>query len=182
MSKHIKRVRQLFEKSPVVDYKSVERIAGPYARVMLSKMKDIHRLTKGCYSKEEDPSLAVFCFTPAYFGLQSALSFHGLWEQETIPVIITSRRVRTGIREILNTNVLVRHSTHIFGFDYFKDGNHYFPYSDIEKTFIDMVLFNEPISSEVLRQFKKRINSAKLKKYLAKYPEQVKRQFLKYSI
>ena len=178
MSKHIEKVRELFAKSPVVDISSIERVAGKkYAKLLVSKMRgEIYRVTKGCYSKEDDPSLAVLCFSPAYLGLQSAMSFHGLWEQETIPIIITSRKVRTGLREIFDTNVLVRRSEHIFGYEFYLDGKFYLPYSDIEKTLIDMVLFKERLDASVLDGFMKRLDRKRLDRYLRRYPGAVARQ------
>jgi len=137
--KYLKKVDELFKKSLIVKYSSIKRIlknreyAKQLVRNMILKGK-IKKLTKGCYSLYDDPQLLVFCFKPAYLGLQDALSFHNLWEQETIPVIITSRKIRPGIRSVNGTNVLIRrlNKNYMFGFDYVKQGEIYFPYSDIE--------------------------------------------------
>ena len=120
--------------------------------------------------------LSVFCFKPAYIGLQDALSFHNLWEQETIPIILTTRKLRQGIRKILGLNVMIRRigSKYFFGFEYQKDGDFYFPYSDIEKTFIDMIYFKENISEEVIAEFKKRLDKNKLKRYLKIYQKKTR--------
>jgi predicted transcriptional regulator of viral defense system len=187
-SKYLNRIREVFEKSLVVDFKSIKRIIGKdksnYSKLIifnLIKKGEIHKISKGCYTKFTDPSLSVLCFKPSYLGLQSALSFYGLWGQETIPVVITSKKIRIGIRRVFNTNVLVRriNSKYFFGVNYEKDGKFYFPYSDIEKTFIDMVVFNEIISEEVLINFKKRINKKKLKNYLKKYPKKIQKKISK---
>lgn len=55
-------------------------------------------------------------------GLQDALSIHNLWEQETIPIIIITRKIRQGIRKVLDLNVLIRRidKKYFFGFDYIK--------------------------------------------------------------
>lgn len=137
---------------------------------MLKKGK-IKKLGKGYYTIHNEISLSVFCFKPAYLGLQSALSYHGLWEQETIPVILTIKKVRLGVRKSLEQNIFVRHidKKFFFGFNYFKDGLVYLPYSDIEKTFIDMVIFRQNISDEVLQEIKMRIDKKKLNKYLKAY-------------
>ena len=177
--KYLKRIEELFDKSPVVDAKSIARIINSKTKVRqyhkqlirnLILRGKIKRLTKGYYSKHDDPSLAVFCFKPAYLGLQDALSFHNLWEQETIPIIITTRKVRQGIRNILGTNVLIRRidKKYFFGFDYYKQDNFYLPYSDVEKTVIDMAYFNEP--TEVV------VDRKKLKSYLKKYPKRIKQR------
>lgn len=179
--KYLDDVERLFAKSPVVSYDSIERIVRhkkkvkQYVKILvrnLLRQGKIKRLTKGYYTNREEVTLAVFCFKPAYLGLQDALSFHDLWEQETIPVIITSNAVRQGIREIFGANVLIRRidKKYLFGFEYYKDGDFYFPYSDIEKTFIDMLYFRQPLATETLINFKKKIDKKKLKDYLSKYP------------
>lgn len=178
---HLKKIEELFEKSPVVDFKSVERIVGKtrkssYAKLLISNMikkGKIKKIGKGLYTYHNESSLAVFSFKPAYLGLQSVLSYYGLWEQETIPVILTTKKVRTGIRDIIGTNILVRRidKKYFFGFDFVKDGEFYIPYSDLEKTFIDMIVFNQKIDEETLKNIKKRIDLKKLRIYLSRYPK-----------
>jgi predicted transcriptional regulator of viral defense system len=179
--KYLKEIEELFKKSPVVSFSSMERIVRKKRKVKqyakqivrnLIKKNKIKRLTKSFYTAYEDPSLAVFCFKPAYLGLQDALSFHNLWEQETIPVIITAKKARTGIRKILGANVLIKRldKKYLFGFDYHKHGDFYLPYSDIEKTLIDMVYFKELLDKEIIDNIKKRIVMKKLKNYLKAYP------------
>lgn len=188
---HLAKIERLFEKSPVVDFKSVERIVGVskgksnYAKLLihnLLKKGKIHKVGKGFYSKYNESSLAVFAFKPAYLGLQSALSYFGLWEQETVPVILTTQKVRRGIRTVLGTNVLVRNINrrYLFGFELVKEGNFYLPYSDLEKTFIDFIVFNENIDSHVLKELIKKINRKKIEGYLQKYPKQIKEKVKKY--
>lgn len=190
--KYLKKIESLFKNSYVVDANSINRIIRNKKRVkqyhkqlirnLILKGK-IKRLTKGFYTTYDDPSLAVFVFKPAYLGLQDALSFHNLWEQETIPVIITSRKVRTGIRKILNTNVLIKRipPKYVFGIEYKKQGDFYLPVSDIEKTFIDMVYFKESLNKDLLKTFKKKIDMKKLKNYLKKYPKEIKKRVLETS-
>lgn len=188
--KHIKKIEELFKKSPVVSYSSIERIIrdkkkSQYTKQLVRNLVlkgKIKRLTKGFYSLKENPQLSVFCFKPAYFGLQDALSFHNLWEQETIPVIITTRRIRSGIRKVLGMNVLIRRiqKRYLFGFDYMQQGDNYFPYSDIEKTFIDMVYFKENLNEETLKNIMEKIDKKKLDSYLKNYPERIKKMVLRY--
>ena len=187
--KHLGNVEALFDKSPVVDFTSIERIVGVrkgksnYAKLLvfhLLKKGDIHRVGKGVYTKHNESSLAVFAFRPAYLGLQSALSFHGLWEQETIPIILTTKKVRRGMRTVLGTNVLVRSidKKYFFGFSFVKEGNFYLPYSDIEKTFIDLFVFHQKIDASVLRELQQRIDRKKLQKYLMRYPLSLRKKLL----
>ena len=178
--KYLRKIKSLFEKSYVVDAGSIRRIIQDKKRVKqyykqlirnLILNGKIKRITKGFYSLSDDPSLAVFAFNPAYLGLQDALSFHNLWEQETIPIIITSKKVRTGMRKISDANVLIRaiNGKYLFGIEYKKQGDFYLPVSDIEKTFIDMIYFREKIGGDLLKNFKKKIDIKKLKMYLKKY-------------
>ena len=128
--KYIQYVEMLFKKSPIVSLGSIKRIVGnkksDYAKQLtrnLIRTGKIKRITKGHYTAYEDVSLAVFCFKPAYLGLQDALSFHNVWEQETIPVIITTKKVRQGIRKIFGVNVLIRRirdEAHRFAITYHK--------------------------------------------------------------
>ena len=184
-SKHLEKIRNLFEKSLVVDFKSIERIVrferktskSNYAKLIvhnLLKSGEIKKITKGYYTKYNDNSLMVLCF-PAYLGLQSALSFYGLWGQETIPIIITPKKVRMGIRKVLGGNVLVRGTKKefMFGINYLDDGGFCLPYSDLEKTFIDMFLFKQKINEDVLGKFQGRINEKKLRKYLKIYDKRL---------
>ena len=171
----------MFKESPVVNFSSIERIVKnkknikQYTKQLirnLIKQGKINKLTKGFYTSRDEISLIVFCFKPAYLGLQNAMSFHNLWEQETVPVVITTRNLRVGIRRVFDMNVSIRKidKKYIFGFEYYKDGEFYFPYSDIEKTFMDMVYFRQPLDEEVINNFREKIDKKKLKSYLEKYP------------
>ena len=187
--KYLDKIRNLFEKSPVVTFGSIKMIVKDKKNIKeytkqiirnLIKQNKIKRITKGFYTIHEDPSLAVFCFS-GYLGVQNAVSFHNLWEQETVPMIITAKKVRQGRREIFGANVIIKRidKKYIFGFEYYKDGDFYIPYSDIEKTFIDMVYFKQPLDKEVIDNFKEKINKKKLKDYLKRYPERFKKMVLK---
>jgi len=165
-SKYTRDVESIFKKSIVVTASSIRRIvkSKEYAKQLIRNMikkGKIKRITKGCYTIHEDPSLVVFCFKPAYLGLQDALSFHNLWEQETIPVIITAAKVQSGIRKIMGGNVMLKRidKKYFFGFNYYKYNDEiYLPYSDIEKTLIDMIYFRQRLSNEAKAEMIKRIN------------------------
>lgn len=186
--KYQEPVAELFKKSPVVEYKSIERIvksrsnSEQYAKQLIRNLvlsKKIKKLAKGFYTVYNDASLAVFCFK-GYLGLQDALSIYNLWEQETVPIIITTKNVRQGIRNILGSNVLVRKldKKYFFGFNYIKHENFYLPYSDIEKTFIDLIYFRQKIDQETLKNIKDKINRTKLKNYLKVYPKRISKKIL----
>jgi predicted transcriptional regulator of viral defense system len=183
--KHLDYISKFFNKSPVVDFASINRIVRSKKKVKqyakqiirnLIKQGKIYKIGKGLYSVHRDTSLAVFGFTPAYLGLQDALSFHNLWEQETNSVIITSKNVRKGLRKVFGINIIVRriNPKYLFGFEYYKypleDRDIYIPYSDIEKTFIDMIYFKQPLDEETIEEFREKIVKKKLKEYLSRYP------------
>src|SRR3989338_2828158 len=183
--KYLAEVLGLFQRSPVVSYTSVSNIiktrkarsqnTKQCIRRLVSSGK-VKRLAKGYYTMHDDPSRLVFCLQPAYLGLQDALSFHNLSEQETIPVIITTQRVRQGIRVILGSNVLIRriNKKYFFGVHYGVQGNIALPYSDIGKTAIDMAYFNQRISRGVLSGIRQGIKKNQVQRYLARYPKMIR--------
>lgn len=175
--KHLTRVRDFMRSTPVFRVRDVELIVGnkEYSYLILHnllKKGEIRRVTKGWYTLHEDPVVSVFCFKPAYIGLQEALSFRDLWEQETNVVIVTTRRIRTGIRKFLDNNVILHRidQKYFFGFDYLKYENFFVPVSDAEKSLIDLVYFNETPGKDVLRELKRRTNGQKLEEYLEHFP------------
>jgi len=183
--KHIRKVEELFRKSPVVDFSSIARITKTknYSKQLIRNLilkGKIKKLAKGYYTIYDNASLVIFCFKQAYLGLQDALSFHNLWEQEVIPIVITTGKVRTGLRKVLGANVLIRrlNRKYFFGFDYYKS-RFYLPYSDIEKTFIDMVHFKENLSREILKEIKNKINMKKFNMYMKAYPKKFKNRVRK---
>lgn len=180
--KYRKDILALFAKSPVVHISSIARIITAKKHVKQYVKRSVHyliqqgkiqQLTKGWYTTRDDITLAVFCFQPAYFGLQDALSFHRLWEQETIPLIITTKKVRPGIRTVLGKNVLLRRleQRYFFGIVYDHQHDAAVPYSDLEKTFIDFFYFRESLRDDVLSFFLKKLNRKKLNIYLNRYPK-----------
>ncbi len=188
-SKYTQEIEGLFKKSPVVTAKSIGMIINKdmkvkqYARQLIRNLilkGRIKRITKGFYTSRSDISISVFCFKPAYLGLQDALSLHNLWEQETVPVIVSSRKIRAGIRNLLGGNVLIRRISkkYIFGFEYYNQNDVYLPYSDIEKTLIDLTYFNERLDMETLNNIREKIDMKKLESYLSVYPERFRRKVL----
>ncbi len=189
--KYIKDIRNFFKESPVVDINSLKKFISKknkkYVYLLISnllKKKEISRITKGYYTIYDDASLIVFCFKPSYLGLQNALSFHNLWEQETNPAVITTNNIRAGLRRVFGRNVLLKRVSgkYMFGFNYYKypleNRDIYLPYSDIEKTFIDMIYFKQPLDEELTNNFREKINKKKLKDYLKKYPIKLRKRVM----
>jgi predicted transcriptional regulator of viral defense system len=173
--KHVERVREYLRRTPVASMNSISALVPDrnYAHVLMSHLLErgeVRRITTGYYTVYEEPSLLVYCLRPAYIGLQDAMSFHELWEQETNPVVVTARKVRPGVRKVFGQNVVVRRISpeHFFGYDYLASGDFLLPVSDVEKTFIDMVYFRE-MRRDIADGFRERIDREKLGRYLKKY-------------
>ncbi|MEM3404117.1 MAG: hypothetical protein QXJ17_06260 [Nitrososphaeria archaeon] len=180
---HIDKIRAYIKDTIVFRSKDIEVLTknGEYSHLILHKLAkkgEIKRVVKGWYSRYDDPIVTVFCFKPSYIGLQEALSLQGLWEQETNVTIITPLRVRTGIRNVLESNIVL-HSIdkrYFFGYEYLKYGDFFIPVSDIEKTLIDLIYFNEIPDKEIIRELRKKIDKKKLQKYLIKYSQKARKR------
>ena len=173
--KRLDKIKEYAKRTPAFDTKSIVRLAGnkDYAYLLLNRLLktgQIRRITRGYYTVQEDPSLIAYCLKPAYLGLQDAMSFHNLWEQETNTIVLTTRRVRPGTRKVFGNNVIVRRLSprHFFGYDYIRQGDLLLPVSDIEKTFIDMAYFRE-LRKDMTKAFRRRIDREKLAGYLKRY-------------
>jgi predicted transcriptional regulator of viral defense system len=108
------------------------------------------------------------------------MSLHNLWEQETNPIIITVRKVRTGVREVLGQNVWVRRISprYFFGYNYLTSGEFLLPVSDLEKTLIDMIYFGEA-RGDIIERFRGRVNRRKLEGYLKRYRDDFRKKTLR---
>ncbi len=188
--KYAKEFREYFSKKTVFSVRDVrnrfagQKISPNYAGVLLNhflKRKEISRVARGFYSFKTDPIIAAFAIQPSYFGLQDALSFHGLWDQETIPVLVTPRKIRSGFRNVLETRVLVRriNRKQFFGFEMKKYLDFWVPVSDIEKTLVDFFYFNQPLDKKTLKKMLKKIDSKKLAQYLKKTPKRTRKKIEK---
>ncbi|MCX6802399.1 MAG: type IV toxin-antitoxin system AbiEi family antitoxin domain-containing protein [Candidatus Diapherotrites archaeon] len=188
--KYASIVREHFSKQAVFSIRdlsiflSTKGISKGYVRLFLHnllKKGEIVRISKGIYSFEKDPVLWGFAFSPFYYGLQQALSLHGLWEQESIPVIITPRKVRTGLREICGSNILVRRIGRkmFFGFEMLPYYGQFIPVSCPEKTLLDFFYFREPLPESALKELLKKADGKKLNAFLKKYPKRFRHSFRK---
>ena len=163
---------------------SQKGISASYLHVLLNhlnKKREIKKITRGVYTFREEIEVVGFAFSPFYYGLQEALSLRKLWEQEVNPVVITTRKVRNGIRKFLGNNYLVKRINRkmFFGFEMIKYYDIWIPVSDIEKTFIDFVYFRQKLPKETLGEIKKSVRSSVLNSYLKRVPKWVKMRVLK---
>jgi predicted transcriptional regulator of viral defense system len=175
--KYIQLVRQNFVKQPVFSITELRRflakkgISNSYSALLVHNLLqkgEISRIAKGVYSFQKDILVSGFAFSPFYYGLQEALSLRNLWEQETNPVIITPKKFKPGLRQIMGANVLVRRINRkmFFGFDFIKYYNMWIPVSDAEKTLIDFFYFKEDLPSDAILEIKEKIDEKKLRAYL----------------
>lgn len=171
--------RAVFTARDVALYFSNKKLGDAYRNLLLHnlmKSGEIGQVKKGIYTFGDDIACVAFAYPPSYYGLQDALSMHGLWEQETNPVVITARRVRQGLRQFAGRNYLVRRISRkmFFGFSQERHNWMSVPVSDIEKTLIDFFHFRERLEPEALGEIKKRIDMRKLNEYLEKCPRKLR--------
>ncbi len=178
MGKIKKEVKKILKESSVFTNKDVDMIIRneSYTNLFLhnlAKREEAYRLTRGCYSWIEDPFLSVFCFRPAYLGLEFTLSFYEIWDQEANPVIITPKKVRGGTRKVLGTNIVVHRikQEYFFGINFLKHDEFYLPISDIEKTVLDFIYFNALPAEDVWNNLLDRVNEKKISSYIKNYPK-----------
>lgn len=170
-----------FSKRDVQKLFSKDKISNEYLDQLLHnlvKQNKIIRITNGAYTFNKDLMVSGFAYSPFYYGLQEALSLRNLHEQETNPVIITTKKIKPGIKQIQGNNVLLRRidRKYFFGIDFVKYYDMEIPVSDLEKTLIDFIYYNEPLSEDAKNGLLKNINKQKLKEYLLKYPESTRRK------
>jgi predicted transcriptional regulator of viral defense system len=181
---HIDAVRRFVQSTPVFRARDVELLVGDpgYALLMLHNLEkrgEVHRVSRGWYSKGDDPVVSVFTLAPSYLGLQEALSLRGLWEQETNVVVVTSGMAKPGVRTVLGSNVVVRRidPRYFFGFDQLSYGGFSVPVSDFEKTLIDLVYFRESPGGDFVRRLAKKADRRVLGGYLRLYLEAFRSKF-----
>ena len=188
--KYLKEIKEFINKTTIFKIRDIKNILlakkanQKYAYLILTnllKKGKINKITKGCYSKHTDPMIITYCIKPSYIGLETALSLHNLWEQETNTVLLTPRRLRYGLRTVLDTNIIIHHinKKYFFGYDYIDYYDLKIPVSDIEKTFIDWIVYKKPLNKELLKNFQKKKNKKKLKKNLKKNNKKTAKKVLK---
>lgn len=135
------------------------------------------RIKKGYYTLHDDLMAAGFAFSPFYYGLETALTHHGLWDYVTPICIITTGKAKSGVRSVLGRNVSVRRISKkmFFGYSMVSYGNlFYIPMADIEKTLIDSVYFRALFNREVYERMVGKIDVGKLGRYLERCPRIVR--------
>ena len=180
-------IKNHFREKPVFSLRDVmiilkeKGLSKNYAYLLVHNLigrKEIFRITRGVYSFNEDLMVSGFAFSPFYYGLQESLSIRNFWEQGTNPVIITVKKVRTGLREVFGSNIFVRRIDRrmFFGFEMIKHHGLWIPVSDTEKTLIDFFYFNEPLQEKTVSEIKKKLDSQKLDEHLKKCSPSLKKK------
>jgi hypothetical protein len=137
----------------------------------------VFRIKKGYYTLHDDLMTAGFAFSPFYYGLETVLTYNGLWDYVTPVSIITTGKAKSGVRDVLGRNVSVRRISKkmFFGYSMVKyENSFYIPMADIEKTLIDSVYFRALFNREVYEKMIGRIDAGKLGKYLESCPRIVR--------
>jgi len=166
------RDKYIFSTNDVKRFLAYRKANNNYYKIFLYnliKENKIHKIRYGYYSFNDDIMITGLSYRPFYYGLENALSLLNLWEQETNPVIITPLHVRTGIMNFDGRNYIVRKISRemFFGYHYIKYFNFYIPVSDLEKTLIDLIYYNEKIPDCLFNNIKKKANKNILKNYIS---------------
>ncbi len=164
--------KYIFSANDVKRFLSYRKANNDYYKIFLYNLTNedkIHKIRYGYYSFNDNIMLTGFSYKPFYYGLESALSLLNLWEQETNPVIITPLHIRTGIMQYEGRNYIVRRISRemFFGYQYIKYFNFYMPVSDLEKTLMDLVYYNEKIPDYLFNNIRKKANKKILKIYIS---------------
>lgn len=152
-------------------------IENDYIYLMLHNLEskgEIKRITTGIYTFHDDVAVVGFAFYPFYYGLESALSIHGISEQGTNLVVMTPRNLRMGVRafEGRNYRILRIKKEQMFGYSTLNYSNFWIQVSDVEKTLIDMIYFKDHIREEIMPKIIERIDRRKIDKYLKAYDKE----------
>ena len=105
--------------------------------------------------------------------MEYALTLRKIWTQQANPVIMTTSKANAGLREVMNSKVIVhRIDSHAyFGFEYLSFSGLFLPVSLPEKILLDFLYFQadiDPVTRQalmkesnrkVLRNFAERMGS-----------------------
>ncbi|VVB99915.1 Uncharacterised protein [uncultured archaeon] len=173
-------VRVFFRSGEVKKFFAEKGAAKGYYKLLLhnlAKKGEIKRLKKGVYTFGPASVNLSSIFSPAYHGLQEALSIHKIWNQATNQIIITPRKVRSGERLVLGRKVIVRRIARkmFFGAEMLNYAGEWIEVSDPEKTLIDFYYFREPLDKDTRRALLRKIDVKKLEAYLKMCPDATRR-------
>ena len=188
--KHLKEFIERFSGRDVFTFRDAEiflkknGVSGAYLNLLihnLLKKGKLKRISKGHYTFKDDIIVAGKAFAPYYYGLHFALSISGLWQQASNPVIITAKKIRTGVREIMGGNVVLRRISPkmAFGVEDRQIDGYWVKVSGPEKTLIDFAYFNQKMPEECVQGLLGKISAEKLEALLKKTPEKTRQKIRK---
>ena len=182
--KYVHEFLKHFSKVPAFSAKDAEQFliyigsGKKYPKRFIQNMRAgnrIFKLAKGMYTTLNNSEVIGFAFSPFYYGLTYALSYYNVWEERANPVIVTTKTVRSGMRKAMGTNISVFRipKTMFFGYNIVKGEAVYYPISDLEKTFIDLVYFGISLREDTLNRLVARLDRKKLREYLLRSPKRL---------
>lgn len=190
--KYIGYVREHFSSAgfPIVKLSNLrtalktKKISDAYLKRLINHMMrrgELKRITRGIYTFHNDITVVGFAFQPFYYGLENALTIKKMWEQGTNPIVITPKKVRTGIRKFGESNYVLQRIDKklFFGYELIRYYDFWIPVSDPEKTLLDFVYFRHYLREDVLRELKRMIKKEKLAEYLKAYSPEFRNHFSK---
>lgn len=184
--KYVKLFLEEFKKTPIFTAIDIEKFlvskgsTKNYSKIFIKLMVvggRAYKVSKGFYTLYNNSEVAGFPYSPFYYGLSFALTKHGLWKQQANPYVITTKNVRRGVRRVLGSNITVSKISKdmFFGYRYVKGANFYYPVSDVEKTFIDLVYFRYGVDDQVYENIAKKVDKKKMLLYLKACAPRVKK-------
>jgi predicted transcriptional regulator of viral defense system len=182
--KYVHEFLKHFSKVPAFSTKDAEQFliyigsGKKYPKRFIQNMRvgnRIFKLAKGMYTTQNNSEVIGFAFSPFYYGLTYALSYYNVWEERANPAIVTTKIVRSGTRKAMGINISVFRipKTMFFGYNMIKGEAVYYPISDPEKTFIDLVYFGISLREDTLNRLVARLDRKKLREYLLRSPKRL---------
>lgn len=168
--------KRYFSKVRIFSFKDASRFlkkmgaSDAYVKLFMHnqvRKRGLHRIGKGKYTYKDDETVIGFAFNPFYYGLEHALTIHGLWTQMTNPVIVTAAKAVPGVREAMGRKVIVRRISEkmFFGSEQIDYNGSFIPVSDVEKTLIDFIYFRISLNNEDMANLVKATDRQKLRRY-----------------
>ena len=188
--KYVKEFTSHFGRFPLFSFASARlffSIKGSndvYAKKFISRMLQsgrVFRITKGDYSFNKNMLAVGLAYKPYYYGLEYALTYYDLWNQRANLTVLTTQKVREGVRVAFGINYVLKRVPQrlFFGFHRADSGSGFnIQVSDIEKAFLDMVYFRRYMSGDTLEKFSNRVDSKKLSSYGGRLGEVFRRRAL----
>ncbi len=131
------------------------------------KSERLIRIKKGFYTFSRNENVIGFAFRPFYYGMEYALTLRKIWTQQANPVIMTTSKANAGLREVMNSKVIVhRIDSHAyFGFEYLSFSGLFVPVSLPEKILLDFMYFQADIDPSTRQTLIKESNRKVLRNF-----------------